>query len=37
MTPATRLLWERIVRHLFGIVRALESWVQAESADKSER
>jgi hypothetical protein len=27
MTPATKELWTVIIRHLFGIVKALETWV----------
>jgi hypothetical protein len=27
MTPETKELWGTIIRHLLGIVRALETWV----------
>lgn len=27
MTPETKELWKTIIRHLFGIVNALEKWV----------
>jgi hypothetical protein len=28
MEPATKELWATIIRHLFGIVKALETWMQ---------
>lgn len=27
MTPETKELWRTIIRHLLGIVKALETWV----------
>ena len=27
MTPETKDLWKTILRHLFGIVKALEVWI----------
>jgi hypothetical protein len=27
MSPATSSLWEWVIRHLKGIIRALEDWV----------
>lgn len=28
MTPATKELWKTIARHLMGIVKALETWIE---------
>lgn len=30
MAPDTKELWKDLIRHLFGIVRALEKWVSKQ-------
>ena len=30
MAPETKELWSAVIRHLFGIVRALETWVSKQ-------
>lgn len=30
MTPATRMLWLTIIRHLKGMIKALETWLESQ-------
>jgi hypothetical protein len=36
MKGSTGVLWRKVIRHLFGILRAFEEWVLFESGPQAE-